>query len=103
MRINKYLAGCFFLLLCSTTLFGNHKAIIDSLKKALEKTIQDTSRVKLLNDIGAYFMSDREFSKAQTYLNEGRELAEKTDYKPGIVVSLNRNGLLFFNQSMHTK
>ncbi len=103
MAIRKYLIPCFFIFFCHIAVFGSHAAIIDSLKKVLKKTIQDTSRVKLLNDIGAYFLGDREFSKATTYLTNGYNLAEKIDYKQGLVVALNRTGLLYFNQSLHSK
>lgn len=105
MQLQKYLLKSFLLLIClsSFSIFGNKDTIIDSLKKILNNKLADSTRIKVLNDIGGYLISDRNYDEAQNYLFKGLQLAEKTDHKNGISVSLNRIGILYLNKNNNSK
>lgn len=105
MYFNKYLFKTVFLILfiCQLNSFGRNERIIDSLKKVLEKHQQDTSRVKLLNDIGGYLIGDRKYDNAREYLLSSHELSEKIDYKIGLYISLNRTGIAYLNEHNYSK
>ena len=105
MLFNKYLfkTVLFTLFICQLKIFGGNTEIIDSLKRVLEKTPQDTNRVKLLNDIGGYLIGDREYKEALDYLLKAQQLSEKIDYKIGIYISLNRIGITYLNQNNNSK
>jgi tetratricopeptide (TPR) repeat protein len=78
---------------------ANHKTVIDSLVTDLGKAGQDTNKVKLLNDIGGYLISDRNYAEALKYLFKGKNLSETLGYKNGSSVSLNRIGIAFLYQN----
>ncbi|MBL7910801.1 MAG: tetratricopeptide repeat protein [Bacteroidia bacterium] len=69
----------------------------------LAKTQQDTSKVKLLNDIGGYLIGDRDYTSAREYLLQSQSLSEKIDYKIGLYISLNRTGIAYLNEHNYSK
>lgn len=105
MSSNKYFFKIIFFifLFCQLHFFGRNEAIIDSLKQALKKTQQDTSRVKLLNDLGGYLIGDRNYGNAREYLLQSQSLSEKIDYKIGLYISLNRTGIAYLNEHNYSK
>jgi tetratricopeptide (TPR) repeat protein len=82
-------------ILYSLSNFAQHFRITDSLQELVKHDMPDTSKVKLLNDIGGYFISYLEYSKALFFLNEGRDLALQINYLNGITIAYNRLGILY--------
>ncbi|MBA2612916.1 MAG: tetratricopeptide repeat protein [Bacteroidetes bacterium] len=98
-----FILAAFLLLISHFKNFGADQPIIDSLKNVLKKTTQDTARIKLLNDIGGYYIGDRNYEDGLNYLFEAQQLSEKIDYKQGIYISLNRAGIAYLNQNNNSK
>ncbi|MCE3227293.1 MAG: tetratricopeptide repeat protein [Bacteroidetes bacterium] len=76
---------------------------MDSLLVELQKSGDDTNRVKRLNDVGGYLINEHEHEKALVYLELGIQLAEKLEYKQGVCVALNRMGISYLNKSDYVK
>ncbi len=72
---------------------------IDSLRKVLETTVQDTSRVKLMNDIGGLMLNNGQYILAEAYLNKAKKLADDNNYKSGLAVSYSRIGILCMDKN----
>lgn len=68
---------------------------IDSLKKLLSKTPTDTTRVKILNDIGGYMIRMADHKQPLAYLISADSLARSIGYQQGIIVANNRIGILY--------
>jgi tetratricopeptide (TPR) repeat protein len=88
---------------CFLSNFSQHYRITDSLQELVKHEMPDTSKVKLLNDIGGYFISYLEYSKALLFLNEGRDLALQINDVNGITVAYNRLGILYTSRNNFTQ
>ncbi len=83
-----------FLLACSTSAFGQDRAI-DSLKAVLEKDIPDTSRVSTLLELsGRYARTDAEEAKRRAL--EAVDLAERTGNKKGLAYAHKAVGMSYY-------
>lgn len=80
-------------------ILGEHKRIIDSLINILPREISDTTRIKILNDIGGYLITDHDYVKAIYYLDKSEELSKQKEYYHGLCICLNRKGILYLNKN----
>jgi LytS/YehU family sensor histidine kinase/Tfp pilus assembly protein PilF len=90
--------GIFFTLL-SISSYGQELPIIDSLKKELVKTIPDTNRVNILNEIGGYTLKAGRFDEAGPYLLASEKLAENLSYKKGLATCLNMIAVMHMDKN----
>jgi two-component system, NarL family, sensor kinase len=88
-----------FLLLITAKDCSSQSQRIDSLKRVLLKTKQDTTRVNLLNDIGGHLILNGAYKEARSYLHKSKLLAKKLNFKQGLAVSLNLQGTLLLRQT----
>lgn len=79
--------------------FGRNERLIDSVRIELKKTQNDTNKIKLLNDLGAYYAGDRKYTEGRKYLTEAYEFAQKINYEAGSLVALNRTGISYLSQN----
>jgi signal transduction histidine kinase len=94
----------FFALQSTVSLFAqnNEQKIIDSLNIELNKEIEDTAKVKIINQIAStylYINPDIALKKS----NLGLKLAQKTNYKKGIITSYINLGIINCVKSDYTK
>lgn len=68
----------------------------DSITMRLNDAAQDTSRVKLLNDLGVELLTKNEYALAKFYLSESKTLAEKLHFKNGIAGACSKLGNAFW-------
>ena len=58
-------------------------SVIDSLEQVLKTVPEDTSKVKLLNNIANELRNEKEYEKSILYGNQALSLAGKLGYKKG--------------------
>ena len=63
--------------------FAQNKQVIDSLEQVIMTTKEDTSKVKLLNDLAYELRNAKEYEKSILYGNQALSLAGKLGYKKG--------------------
>jgi len=95
---------CIFMLLAASPLAAKLKgqARIDSLLTEVPRAKEDTNKVKLLNNICAsYYNASKE--EALKYGEQAAELAQKLDWKKGLVYAYNMQGRIFMKRSDYHK
>lgn len=60
---------------------------IDSLQNVLKTIPSDTSKIKILNQLGSELYDKTEYDVALQYINEAKQLAEEINYKTGLAKS----------------
>ena len=98
--LNLSLVFCVFLCL---GIYGQNFRKVDSLKKLLAKTAEDSNRVKILNDLGGYLIRVPDHKQPLGYLNRADSLATAIGYLPGVLVANNRIGILYQNKHENQK
>lgn len=68
---------------------------IDSLQSLLITEINDTTRVKILNDLSAYYIMADKYDVASVAANEALRISEKIDYEAGIASAYRKLGVNF--------
>ncbi len=74
-------------------------AVVDSLKRVLQSNLHDTSKVNILNDLGARMINASAYDSAKKYLQQGIVLSENRGFKKGYALCNSNMALLLFNQS----
>ena len=69
----------------------------DSLLRILNSTVQDSTRVNVLNELSGAFRNE-DYKKALKYSEEGLKLAEKINFKKGMATSLTNIGMAYYRQ-----
>lgn len=115
LRKKVYLFFFFsFCILIQSICYAQQNRKIDSLEKAFAIAKEDTSKIKLLNEISLELSYNNEFEKAIQYAVEGKTFAERTIAfsakpidLPGLRKSmaevLNTLGVLYMNQGEYSK
>ena len=96
----------FYTIIILTFLVSTSKAQtprIDSLKKVLAHSKQDTNRVNLLNEIGGRLIVNGNYKDAKLFLLRANILAKKLVFATGSAVSLNLQGTLYLRQNDYTR
>jgi len=75
----------------------------DSLELVLKQNIADTSRVKVLNNLGHSYLRKGSLKLALNYAQEGLKLGEKIDFKLGIAGAYNTLGNIYGEMSDYPK
>ncbi len=86
------------LLICSTNVNAISK--VDSLKNIVNSRVNDTIRIKALNDLSKEFV-DNNPKLAVKYCFQGLQLASKINYKKGIADIINILAAIYFNKSKY--
>jgi serine phosphatase RsbU (regulator of sigma subunit) len=86
----------FSLLFCSREISAQDKERLHRSLKAIENTIPDTSRIKYLDDIG-WDTSYSDLEAGVKYCSEALALAEKINYKKGIIHASNSLGAIYLD------
>ncbi len=97
--MKKLLTGL-FMLLCFLNSYGQDLQKIDSLKRLLNKSKEDTSKVKLLFALTLEY-EDHDMKKAMTYAKEGGRLSNKLNYTAGKLKYNKRMMYLFATLTQH--
>jgi signal transduction histidine kinase len=84
--------------ICQTSFAQSNKAI-DSLLNVLKTSVEDTSKVKVLNSLCRQFYLTAKYSEAKKYAEEALTLADKLRFKKGIAMSYQNIGNLYFYQA----
>jgi tetratricopeptide (TPR) repeat protein len=74
----------FFLLLFSTSLYSQNKAVLENLENIGAKMGQDTAMVNMYISLGNKYANDQKSDSALLIVNKGLFLAKKLDYTYGI-------------------
>ena len=74
----------FFLLLFSTSLYSQNKAVLENLENIGAKMGQDTAMVNMYIRLGNKYANDQKSDSALLIVNKGLFLAKKLDYTYGI-------------------
>jgi tetratricopeptide (TPR) repeat protein len=98
----KYIGNTFFLVFFSTLFCFGQSSKIDSLQMSLAKSLNDSSKVRILNSLGIEFRKV-EPEQSLKYLNEGLLLSEKLNYLKGQGTSLYEIGALYNSQKNYNK
>lgn len=96
----KKLITSLFMLLCFLNSYGQDLQKIDSLKRLLNKSKEDTSKVKLLFALTLEY-EDHDMKKAMTYAKEGGRLSNKLNYTAGKLKYNKRMMYLFATLTQH--
>lgn len=68
---------------------------VDSLKSLLKTAKNDTTKVKILNELSAYLVDMDSYSEALVIGIQAKELAEKLKFNSGIATALRRIGIAY--------
>ncbi|MEE1944780.1 sensor histidine kinase [Pedobacter sp. KR3-3] len=96
----KKLVTSLLMLLCLLNSYGQDLQKIDSLKRLLNKSKEDTSKVKLLFALTLEY-EDHDMKKAMTYAKEGGRLSNKLNYNAGKLKYNKRMMYLFATLMQH--
>jgi signal transduction histidine kinase len=96
----KKIAILILMFLFANPFYGQNKdnALINSLKIELNKTKEDTSKVKILNQL-SFLLFETETKHSLRYAYQGLQLAEKLQWKRGMGVAYNNLGLCYWSNS----
>ena len=75
----------------------------DSLNRLIQEDIPDTTKVKLLNQLGMEYLMEEDFDKAHIHYTEALDLAEKISYGNGIGYALKNIGLALYYQGEYSQ
>ena len=91
---------CVLLLLFSTVCISQQN-MLDSLKRVITVSKEDTNKVKTINALSkAYFSTDP--AASVRYGEEAKKLSEKLQYKKGLALSLKNIGIGYYQQGKYT-
>jgi len=96
----KQLLISLFITLCCLNSRGQDLQKIDSLKRLLNKSKEDTNKVKLLLALTSEYQ-DHDMKKAMSYANEGGHLSNKLNYNAGKLKYNKRMMYLFATLTQH--
>jgi signal transduction histidine kinase len=88
------------LLLPAFLTFGQAKQ--DSLLNVLRNSVNDTNKVKTLNELSIYYRTS-DYKKSLQYADEGLKLAIQLNYNKGIAAALRNSGLTWYRQNEFKK
>ena len=77
----------------------NQERVIDSLANGLKIAKEDTDEVNILNALSGIYRKTDDFKIALKYANDALALAERINYKKGIVYWWLKIGVFFGNAS----
>ena len=86
----------------SSKVFAQNRAI-DSLLKVLNRVKEDTSKVKILNDLSKEFLQNEEYLSSRKYADEALALSIKIGFKKGKADALNLFGNIYDNQGNYSE
>lgn len=99
---HPFLSGCFriILIFCLSILFSiqQQAAGTDSLRAALQGNLQDTSRIKLLIELGNALIDEGRYDEARNYFNESLNRSRKGRYAALEGRALKSIGVSYFYQ-----
>ncbi|MES2286388.1 MAG: tetratricopeptide repeat protein [Bacteroidota bacterium] len=82
---------------------SNSNKIIDSLHIVLKKAKEDTTQVNTLNAISREYLKADNYKQALQNAEEAQQLAEKCNYKSGLINSYNIIGIAYRNMANYEK
>ena len=87
----------FLALACHPSFSQNNKkddSLVDSLKKVLKTSLEDTSKVITLNELSKKLCQTSTLEESEKYANDALQLAEELNFKKGIGNSLRNIGII---------
>jgi signal transduction histidine kinase len=91
-----------FLMIFFQQSFAQPNRIIDSLMTALKITVEDSSRIRILNALGTSLIRTAQYDQAFKYANEALALAQKRNFKKGMAAAYNTIGSINSNQGNYS-
>lgn len=95
----KYYIGLVIMLL-SASLEAQEQGGLDSLRKAIEKSADNSSKVEMILKLGKNYLNDDPDLSIQ-YAKEASDIAEKIDFKEGAALALKDIGLGYYLQGKY--
>jgi adenylate cyclase len=90
----------FLLLIMVSAVSSAQQSVIDSLKRVISVSQEDTNKVKTINALSkVYFSTDP--STSVRYSEEAKKLSEKLQYKKGLALSLKNIGIGYYQQGKY--
>ncbi len=99
--MRRFFSLCSLILFCSSFAVGQHNTI-DSLKKLLRVSAEDTNKVNILNKLSYEYLYSNP-SKAISYDKQALELSQELNYNKGIASSYSSMGNTYYSTSEYDK
>lgn len=87
----------FFAVICQLS-YAQTDKVVDSLRDVLKTAVEDTNKVKALDDLARRLGQIARYSEAENYAEKSLALAERLNYRKGMAYAYNSIGVTYRNQ-----